>query len=218
MSGAMKKIASDAVIPVQLLGTVSQELDNGMFLVECEGQAWRCRRAASCLLKPETGDTVLLAGDSTRVFLLAVIEQADATMAHIEMPGDVLLSAAQGNITVHSARQMCLQGENGLTMQTDQLALRARQGDCVVDEMQYSGHELKGTVGVVRLIGQLCETVFDRVMQISRSVFRMVEQTDQARVGHLDYEAEEVARVHAKTTIVTGEKLAKIDAAQIHVG
>jgi len=218
MNGAMKKITPDTVTSIQLLGTVSRELDNGMFLVECEGQTWRCRRAASCLLKPEAGDTVLLAGDSTRVFLLAVIEQADAAIARIEMPGDVLLSAAQGNVTVHSTRQVCLQGENGLTMQTDQLALRARQGDCVVDEMQYTGRELKGTVGVVRLIGRLCETVVDRVMQISRNAFRMVEQTDQARVGHLDYEAGEVARIHAKTTMVTGEKLAKIDAAQIHVG
>ncbi|MDR2881726.1 MAG: DUF3540 domain-containing protein [Azoarcus sp.] len=214
----MKKIAPEANHPVQLFGTVVRELDDGLFLVECEGQPWKCRRAASCLLKPETGDTVLLAGDSARVFLLAVIEQADASMTHLEMPGDVLLSAAQGNVTVHSARQVNLQGENGLTVQTDQLSLRARQGDCVVDEMQYAGRELKGTVGVVRLIGQLCETVVDRVMQISRNVFRMVEQTDQARVGYLDYEAEELARVHAKTSIVTGEKLVKVDAAQIHVG
>jgi len=218
MNVIARKVSPDAVTPIQLLGTVARELDNGMFLVDCEGQTWRCRRAASCLLKPEVGDTVLLAGDSARVFLLAVIEQADATMARIEMPGDVLLSAAQGNVTVHSARQMTLQGESGLTMQTDQLALRARQGDCVVDEMQYAGRELKGTVGVMRLIGQLCETVVDRVMQISRNAFRMVEQTDQARVGYLDYEAEEVARIHAKTTMVTGEKLARIDAAQIHVG
>jgi hypothetical protein len=218
MNVAKKKIAPVAVTPIQLLGAVAQELDNGMFLVECEGQAWKCRRAASCLLKPEVGDLVLLAGDSTRVFLLAVIEQADAAMARIEMPGDVLLSAAQGNVTVHSAKQMILQGESGLTMQTDQLALRAHQGDCVVGEMQYAGRELKGTVGAVRLIGQLCETVVERVMQISRNVFRMVEQADQARVGHLDYEAEEVARIHAKTTMLTGESLAKVDAAQIHVG
>lgn len=218
MNGAMKKITPDAATPVQLLGTVARELENGMFLVECGGQAWRCRRAASCLLKPGAGDTVLLAGDSTRVFLLAVIEQADATMARIEMPGDVLLSAAQGNVTVHSARQVNLHGENGLTMQADQLALRVRQGDCVVDEMQYAGRELKGTVGVVRLIGQLCETMVDRVMQVSRNAFRMVEQTDQARVGHLDVEAGEAARIHAKTTMVTGEKLVKVDAAQIHVG
>lgn len=218
MNGAVKKITPDAITPIQLLGTVARELDNGMFLVECEGQAWRCQRAASCLLKPETGDTVLLAGDSTRVFLLAVIEQADATIAHIEMPGDVLLSAAQGNITMHSARQVTLQGESGLMMRTDQLALRANKGDCAVDEMQYTGRELKGTVGVARLIGQLCETVVDRVVQISRNAFRMVEQMDQTKVGYLDYEAEEVARVHAKTTMLTAEKLAKIDAAQIHVG
>jgi len=218
MNTVMKKITPGALTPIQLLGTVARKLDNGMFLVDCEGQTWRCRRAASCLLKPEAGDTVLLAGDSARVFLLAVIEQADSTTARIEMPGDVLLSAAQGSVTVHSAKQMTLQGESGLTMQTDQWALRARQGDCTVDEMQYTGRELKGTVGIVRLIGQLCETVVDRVMQISRNAFRMVKQTDQARVGHLDYEAEEVARIHAKTTMVTGEKLAKVDAAQIHVG
>jgi hypothetical protein len=58
----------------------------------------------------------------------------------------------------------------------------------------------------------------DRLVHLSRTAFRMTEGVDQVRAGRIDYQAEETVRVHAKDTLVTATRLAKVDARQIHMG
>ncbi len=68
--------------PVHLLGRVVAREGDGSYRVECDGRPWRARRAASCLLAPGIGDEVLISGpDPARVYLIAVIVQADAGRA-----------------------------------------------------------------------------------------------------------------------------------------
>jgi translation initiation factor IF-1 len=86
---------------VQWLGRVLECLDDGLYQIECEDNSTRnCPRAASCLLRPNPGDTVLLAGpDCYRVYLLAVIEQADAGRSQWDAPADLVLSA-RGSLAI----------------------------------------------------------------------------------------------------------------------
>ena len=58
----------------------------------------------------------------------------------------------------------------------------------------------------------------DRLLSMARSTLRVVDETEQVRVGHLDCEASHAVRIHGHHTVVTGKELVKVDAAQIHMG
>ena len=189
--------------PIQRLGRLVEQLPGALYRIECEDGTWQCRRAASCLLRPEAGDTVLIAGpDRYHVYLIAVIDQANPGAARIEADGDLTLAAPAGGVRVESAR----------------FALDTAEADCRVDRVRYTGAVVEAMAARIRVVGQLCESVMDRLVHLSRSAFRLVEQTEQVRAGRIDYEAEGLARVHARQTVVTAQAVVKVDGQQIHMG
>lgn len=199
---ALRAVPNEST-PVHLMGRLTGVLPDGQLSVEDDaGVAWPCRRAASCLLKPEVGDTVLLSGpDRRRVYLIAVVEQADASVSCIDAPGDLRLRSA-----------------GKLQMQGAEWSLKAERGDCQVADMRYTGQAIDATVGRLRVVGRVFESVMDRMVHMARSAMRLIDETDQSRVGHLDVQASETVRIHAKHALVTGKELVKVDAAQIHMG
>jgi hypothetical protein len=204
--------------PVHLVGEVLQEDENG-YSVDCDGREWRCRRAASCLLAPSVGDTVLISGpDSGRVYLIAVITQADPTSTRIETSGDVVIASRNGDLTLESSGRTQLKGGTHVDVQTAAFALKAQDADCEVTRLRYTGAEVNSTVGSLRLVGRIYEAIVDRLSHLSRNAFRMTEESEHVRAGTLDYQAEQSARIHAEYTVVTAAELVKVDAKQIHMG
>jgi hypothetical protein len=200
-----------APTPVHFMGRLTAALPDSQFDVEDDGGlAWRCRRAASCLLRPEVGDTVLLSGpDSHRVYLIAVLEQADASLSRVDTPGALSIESP-GDVRLQSGGQLQMKGV--------QWHLQAANASCRVDDMRYTGQALDATVGRLRLVGRVFESVADRIVQLARSALRVVDETEQVRVGHLDCEAAGTTRLHARHTVLTASELVKVDAAQIHMG
>jgi hypothetical protein len=195
------------------LGHVVQVLDDGRCLVEAQagGDRWHSPRAASCLLAPGVGDTVLVAGPQRdHVYLIAVITQADASRSELVVDGDVTLRSRHGGIA--------LQAQTQIALASPALTLHAQKARLEVDDMVYRGGEVRVTTLVARFIGRTCETVLDRLSVLTRSSFRLTEEVDQVRAGQIDYQARETLRLHAKNTLVTSKALVKVDADQIHMG
>ncbi|WP_148715769.1 DUF3540 domain-containing protein [Chitinolyticbacter meiyuanensis] len=195
--------------PAQALGVILANLGEGMFLVDCAGRGVGCRRAASCLLLPEVGDTVLLATAGTQHYLVAVIECASHA-ARIQVEGDLVLSSAQGAVRIESATALQLEGAR--------FGLNAKEGDVRIEQLRFSGKRWEGAVGTLRRVGQLCETLVDRVMVIAKSSFRRVAQIEQVRAAQLDYEGSARVRIRGKYTAVTGRDVIKAKARQVHIG
>jgi hypothetical protein len=204
--------------PVHLIGTVVRVQEDG-YSVDCDGRQWQCARAASCLLVPADGDTVLISGpDSLRVFLIAVIAQADPAHTRIEASGDVVIASAGGDLTLSSNGRTAINGRAQVQVQTAAFGLQAQDADCRVERMRYAGAEVKGSIGALRLIGKIFESAVDRLTQVSRNAFRITEESEHVRAGVFDCQATQSARMHSPYTVVTGEELVKVDARQIHVG
>ena len=146
--------------PVHFVGRLTASLPDSEFEVEDEhGESWRCRRAASCLLRPEAGDTVLLSGpDSARVYLIAVLEQVDSSVSRLD---------AAGALSIESPAGLRLSSGAELQMRAAQWNLQAASGQCRVDDMRFTGQALDATVGRLRLVGQVFESVADRVVQMA---------------------------------------------------
>ena len=204
---------------VNALGVVSSVLPGGIYSVESEGHVLRCLRAASCLLRPEIGDTVLVNGpDERRLYLTAVAEQANAGAAHIEVEGDLTLASRLGAVNVESPTLLNLRARQATTIGGPQLQIDADEARCRIGRLDYSGEEARVAVFGIRVIGRLYEAVVDRLVHLSKSAFRMTEGMDQVHAGQLDYRATEMARLHGKNTVITARDLIKTDAKQIHMG
>ncbi|MGN8080971.1 DUF3540 domain-containing protein [Variovorax sp. 22077] len=204
---------------VNALGTVVSALPGGLYSVESDGRVLHCQRAASCLLRPEIGDLVLVSGpDSSRLYLTAVAEQADARTSRLDVSGDMTLASERGAVSIESATQLSLRGREGVRMDAPQLEIDANTADCRVGRLAYSGEEAEVRVLGIRVIGRVYEAIVERLVHLSKTAFRMTEGIDQVRASHIDYQATEMARLHGKNTVVTAQDLIKADASQIHMG
>ncbi|MBJ2066223.1 DUF3540 domain-containing protein [Serratia odorifera] len=191
-----------AVTPLlQSAGVVTHCFANGSLSVESEGRGWHCQRAASCVIAPQVGDRVLVAGVDDRVWLLAVLERANSTAAELSVPGDLHIRSA---------------GEISLSSET--LRVSASQGDCHISDMQYSGDKLSAWVSLSRTVGKHAESVWQTITQVSHNLLRTTRQTEQVRAGQLDMQADGYARLHAQNTVITSTAITKVDAEQIHMG
>lgn len=205
--------------PVQLFGTVSRLGQDGWHTVRCGAHDWRVRCAASCLLSPSVGDTVLLCGPSpAQAYLIAVIAQAAPRSARIEVPGDLSLAAPQGRVSVEAAEALTLQGGRQLELEGETLAVQSTHARLSMRDTEFLGVGVRATVASLRVVGRACEVVMDRISHLAQHIFRLAEQVEQVRAGRLDYQAEQTARVHARQTVVTGRDIVKVDADQIHMG
>lgn len=205
---------------VNAIGVVTGALPGGVYSVLCDGrQLLRCTRAASCLLRPAIGDTVLVTGpDGNRLYLTAVAEQADASASRIDVAGDLTLASDRGAVRIESKMHVALRAEQGLELAAPRLRIDAEDADCYVGRLRYQGEEAEATVLSIRVIGRIYEAVMDRLVHLSKTAFRMTEDVEQLRAGRIDYEAAHTARVHGKNTVVTAKEIVKIDGSQIHMG
>ncbi|TCV98830.1 uncharacterized protein DUF3540 [Biostraticola tofi] len=191
-------------------GKVLARLAEGRYLISFDNRTWQCQLAASCLLRPEAHDEVLLAGDDDRLWLLAVLLRADSSgVATLGVSGDLLIAPA-GNLQMSSA------GQIGLNCQ--RLALAAERGECRIEQMNYTGQALSVVLQQAAIVGKSLETLWHTATQISHRLLRCVTHKEQVRAGQIDIQAEDCLRFHSKNTLISAEALIKIDAEQIHMG
>ncbi|EFE96832.1 DUF3540 domain-containing protein [Serratia odorifera] len=201
MNNINHRLVQAVTPPLQSAGVVTHCFANGSLSVESEGRGWHCQRAASCVIAPQVGDRVLVAGVDDRVWLLAVLERANSTAAELSVPGDLHIRSA---------------GEISLSSET--LRVSASQGDCHISDMQYSGDKLSAWVSLSRTVGKHAESVWQTITQVSHNLLRTTRQTEQVRAGQLDMQADGYARLHAQNTVITSTAITKVDAEQIHMG
>lgn len=195
------KLAQSVMPPAQASGIVTHGFADGSLTVESEGRGWHCRRAVSCVIAPQVGDTVLIASVENQIWLLAVLERADPHSAELSVPGDLRI-ASGGELSLASAT----------------LRVSAQSGDCHISDMKYSGDKLSAWITLSRIVGKRAESVWQTVTQISHNLLRTTRQTEQVRAGQLDMKAENYARLHAHNTLITSKAITKVDSEQIHMG
>lgn len=204
---------------LQQLGTVTHSGQDGWHTVRCHTQDLRVRCAASCLLAPEVGDTVLVCGPNpAQAYLIAVIAQASPAASRIEVQGDLALSSRAGSITVQAARELNLKGASHVALDGDLLTANAAHARLALQDTEFLAVGVRATVTSLRLVGRACEVVMDRISHLAQHIFRLAERVEQVRAGQIDYQADQTARVHARQTLVTGRDIVKVDADQIHMG
>jgi len=168
------------------------------------------QRAASCLLVPALGDTVVcLRVAPDEVWVLAVLQREEGVENVLHCAGPTRLEVSAGALSLRA---------DELSLHSKHFALRADRADVVTDEAKVMGRQLRVVGTAVKLVGSLLSTVFDRVTHHSKSHLRTTEGLDRVHATHLECEAQQLLRLSGQHTLVNGEKLVKTRGGQIHFG
>lgn len=202
----------------QGIASVTALLEGGQVHVNHDGAMRKAKRAASCLLEPQPGDRVWIAGQAGAGFyVLAVLERASSGPTELHIEGDARL---------RSSGTLALRGEGGLELDTpaklgmrgDEVAVSGRVGQLAFTELRAYARELFASLARVTRVGKVLELFVERVVQRSKLSVRTVEGVDQLSAGTVKIEAERAASLSSKHALVTGEQLVKLDGGQIHLG
>jgi hypothetical protein len=188
-------------MPINAIGHVLDDDPVG-FNIELDGNACQAKCAASCLLTPEAGDSVLVCGpNANALYIIAILER------HGDKPS---------RLTLGQDAEIAVRGK--LSLSSDELIVRARHATTLIDQLTSFGRELSASIGKIKLVGNLFDSFFERVSQFAGHSMRTVEGVDQVRSACIDYRAEQSLNLQGSEVIATAKTLVKVDGGQIHIG
>ncbi|GAA5164919.1 DUF3540 domain-containing protein [Viridibacterium curvum] len=201
----------------QLIGLVERSAD-GIHEISHAGGVLRSRCAASCLIAPNVGDTVLLVSDGSCAWILAVLERLDKSALRIESEHDIAIHSSAGKLSLQGAHGLSVRSDTALDLSADTLHLQAREGNVLVEQLSWLGKSALAHLGRIEWVGNLLEAVSERMRITTRHSLREVEELDQVRAGTMDQRVEGTCTIRAENTIVTARELVKLDGGQVHLG
>jgi hypothetical protein len=190
-----------------------------VIVVELDGRAVDCERAAMCLLEPRRDDEVLVSEASGRRFVLGVLTRAATSdAARIGVDGDLELYVRRGRLSVTTQKGVDVQSAGEATLTAPRVALRAVEGEAMFDKVKLLAAGARVELGRLSFVAEKVDTLCERLWQRVKRSYRFVEETDQLRAGSIDQHARGLLRVHSDNAVITAKHLTKIDAGQIQLG
>jgi hypothetical protein len=174
--------------------------------VRAGGQHFEARPAYSCLVAPTPGDRVAcwraaLAEGGDAVHVLAVLSRPDAAAPmRLQLGADVQLQAGR------------------LALETEALDVRTGEASFVYRSLQTLGEWCHATIGQLRLAGAALSTVFDRESHHAGQHQRTVDGIDLLEAQMVDHRAKSLMHLQGENVLANGDRLVKVQGAQIHFG
>ena len=175
------------------------------------------RRAASCLLQPAAGDTVLAATVADSVWILAVLVRGD-TPAVIPLPADSTLKVAVGGLTLTVQGELSLAAGGKLSALAPEVTLQAGRASLALGALQVAAGLVEATVDHLKTAAEFLDTVAARVRLKAGSMHRQVEDLDHLQAGQLYYSVKTVLNMRGKHAVVSAENEVRFDGERIHLG
>jgi hypothetical protein len=198
-------LSSEIVLPVDQAHTIFR-LSAGVVSDICEGhfvvvEAKPCNalRAASCLAEPQVGDTVLFARGDDAYWIVAVLVAAGYRDLHLQAP------------------TLCAKADH-LSLSASTLHTSSQRWQAVHTDIHLAANHLTGQISVVDWLSERVSTFVNFLFNRSRNSVREVSEIDTTRCGNFDLKVNETLAMSAKTGVISGQALMKIDATQIHIG
>jgi uncharacterized protein (DUF2345 family) len=166
------------------------------------------------------GDTVLvcITGGNEAYVLAILTRDDDSSPAIISAPGDLNLDLPNGKMRLRVSAGLALASPQEISLTAHQISLGAARGEAMLTECLLVGKKLGAQVEALSLFAQTVSSTLGTVYQKMSRFFRKVEGIEQVQAGELDLQARDSLSLHGRHTMMTAEKLVKVDGAQIHLG
>lgn len=179
----------------------------------------RALRAASCLLEPQLGDTVLLCtgGAGVAPYILAILARASSSGGTLTLPGGGAIVSDDGRLRL-AARRVELAADECVTLAAPRLEVLAADGELRFAHLGASAKTLDARVGVLSLVASSVTSSVGRLVQKARDCFRFTENLDETRAGRLRLKVDGRYQLDAGHAAILAEGLVKIDGEKIDLG
>ncbi len=192
--------------------------DGLTLIVAADGERLAARTAASCLLRPEVGDTVLLAEAAGRHYVLAVLERkADGPM-RIEAQGGLEVAAVDGALALSGETAVEIRSPGRIAATAPETCLEGQRATWSFAEVTGIARSLTAQLGRMKVVGEAIETVLDRLLLRTKRSYRFVEEGDHVRAGTIDHRAEGNLHLRAENALLHAGTIVKVDGGQIQLG
>lgn len=180
---------------------------------------YRAERAASCLLRPEVGDEVLVALlPDRRAFVLAVLVRDGARPTEVRVEGDLRLCAEGGRVALSGSEGVAMVTPRDVEMVAGRVSIKAVATSLVSEAITVVGKAVASELDRVKLSARTFDAVLERFTQRAKRSIRVVEETDHLRAERIDYAADKSLAMNGENAVLTARELVKVDGGQIHIG
>ncbi|HEY1991932.1 MAG TPA: DUF3540 domain-containing protein, partial [Gammaproteobacteria bacterium] len=159
--------------------------------------AFTARRAASCLLQPATGDTVLAAVLADSTWVLAVLVRGDSP-ALLPLPADCTVKVAAGSLSFAVPEELTLAAGTQLSVVAPEVSLQAARASIGLGALQLAAGLVEATVEHIKTASEFLDTVATRVRLKAGSVHRQVEDLEHLQAGQLYYSIKNVLNMRGR--------------------
>jgi len=203
---------------IREVGTITRS-DEGGFIVATGSGELSAKRSASCLVKPQPGDYVLLSTLPTgQSYVTAVLERDDAGSTSIAVEGDLRIRLPNGRLSLAAQEGLNLVSAKDVSFVAGGFNVNAVDANVILQRLTYLGTYVRSEVEKIKTFAGTFDSVLERFSQrVSRS-YRTVEELDQVRAARIDYVAKKTLSLHGDSTLMTAKQLVKVDGEQIHLG
>jgi Protein of unknown function (DUF3540) len=191
------------------VGIVQSSGDAGLRISSGGFQA-RAQRAVSCLLEPTHGDSVAcLRVAPDEVWIVAVLHREEGVSNVLSCTGNTSLQVHDGGLQIKA---------NTLKLNSEHLHVASKDAHMATESAEIVGKQLRIIGTAIKVVGSVMSTVMDRVNHYSKHYLRTTEGVDRVSATHIECEAQQLMRLDAEHTLVSGAQLVKARGAQIHFG
>lgn len=208
-------------LALNFVATVSAVHDDGRLEIDAPGLRGSAHLAASCALQPQAGDRVacwrVAEGGSEAIYVLAVLQRYGAGAARWRLAAAAEIHAEPGRLSLHGGSEIGLQAP-ALTGRAERVRLQAGEGSFVFRTLETIGEVVAATVGQLRLVGNRLSTVFDQQVHHAGQHQRTTEGVDRVEAQVIQQQAGTLLHLQGENVLVNGERVVKMQGAQIHLG
>ncbi|UCG63875.1 MAG: DUF3540 domain-containing protein [Deltaproteobacteria bacterium] len=189
------------------------------FTVETGSAKVKTTKSVSCLVEPVRGDTVLISiAPSGTCYILGILERENVGHCSLIFDGDVEFKAKEGRLRVAAQEGIDLVSAKDTALVSPELSINSVQAEVSIQHLSFFGTFLQGQIQKIKLIGQTCDSIFERVSQRVKRCYRWVDELDQLKAGQLNYLVKKLMSLRGKYSVLTAEEDVRIDGDKILMG
>jgi len=199
-------------------GTIRMK-QNNLYVVATDRSTVKAKRSINCLVQPQPGDTVLISqDDDERAYILNILESEYNSPTELVFDGDVDIKTPNGRFGIAAQEGIDLVSAKDTTLLSSKFSVNAVQADVNIERISLFSSFLQARLARIKLIGQTCDSVFERISQRVKRCYRQVDDLDHLRAGQLNYVAKKLMSFRGKYTVMTAKEDVRIDADKILMG
>jgi hypothetical protein len=216
----VKNLATEINCDTAVVETGKVQLSSDrLYMVDTPSGRIPAAKSVSCLVEPLPGDTVLISQSASgKSYILSILEREDDRRVDLVFNGDVDLKTKDGRLRLAAQKGLDLVSAGETAMVSGELSINSLQAEINIQRLSFFSTFLHGQIQRIKLIGQSCDSVFERVSQNVKRCFRRVEEIEQLNAGQLDYKVKKLMSLRGKYSILTAQEDVRIDGDKILMG